>query len=242
VWLAAILTVLMKFTVMGPTPLFAFDAPTPGSGKTLLAEIVSRIAYGRSMARTAYPEDDDEMRKRITSVALGGDLMMLIDNIDSVFGGPALDAAITGITWRDRLLCKNEMSPDLPLHVVWFATGRNLQWKGDMRRRVAYCRLEPKEERPEERDPSRFAIKEPLDRYVSRHRAALLAAGLTIVRAYFVAGRPAQGLTPVDFREWSDLIRSAIHWTLGVASQTRKATTVRPWSPAGRSCPAQNGA
>jgi hypothetical protein len=214
-WLASVLTVLARFAIDGPTPLTVFDATTPGSGKTLLAELVSRISTGRSMPRTAYPDDDEEMRKRITSIALEGDRLVLIDNIATTFGGSALDAALTGTTWRDRILGRNEMTAELPLHAVWFGSGNNVQFRGDVLRRIVHCRLEPKQERPEERDPNKFAIREPLPSYVAKHRPRLVAAGLTIIRAFVVANRPDQKLTAVDYREWSDLIRSAVYWTIG---------------------------
>lgn len=214
-WLSAVLTILARFAIDGPTPLTVFDATTPGSGKTLLAELVSRISTGRPMPRTAYPDSDDELRKRITSIALEGDRLVLLDNVATTFGGPALDAALTGTTWRDRILGRNEMTAELPLHAVWFASGNNLQFRGDVLRRIVHCRLEPSQERPEERDPASFAIKIPLAGYVTKNRPELVAAGLTIVRAYVVAGRPDQKLTAVDFREWSDLVRSAIYWTIG---------------------------
>src|SRR5262249_50093017 len=57
-WLAAVLTVLVRFAIDGPVPLFVLDATTPGSGKTLLAELVALIAFGRALARTPYSEDD----------------------------------------------------------------------------------------------------------------------------------------------------------------------------------------
>ena len=40
-----------------------------------------------------------------------------------------------------------------------------------------------------------------------------MRAALTILRAYIVAGRPAQKIKPFGrFEEWSDLIRSALVW------------------------------
>lgn len=56
------------------------------------------------------------------------------------------------------------------------------------------------------------------------NRAKLVVAGLTVLRAYHVAGRPDQGL-PVfgRFEEWSDWVRSSLVW-LGMANPciTRK--------------------
>ncbi len=37
----------------------------------------------------------DEMRKKITSIAIAGDNMILFDNLAGVFGNDALDRALT---------------------------------------------------------------------------------------------------------------------------------------------------
>src|SRR5262249_4324478 len=136
VWLAGLLTALARPAVAGPCPLFLFDANAPGTGKTILADTISIIVTRRPMSRTACPATEDELRKRITSVALAGDRLMLFDNVAASFGGPSLDSALTGTTWRDRLLGRSRMTAELPLYTVWFATGNNVALKGDIRRRV----------------------------------------------------------------------------------------------------------
>jgi hypothetical protein len=234
VWLAALLTVLVRIAIDGPTPLTVFDASTPGAGKTLLAENIALIAFGRALARTPYSEDDAELRKAITSIAMAGDRLVLLDNVASAFGGSALDAALTATVWRDRRLGTNELTL-LPLSVVWLASGNNVAFKGDVLRRILHCRLEPSDENPEERDPSTFQIKEPLDRHVLRRRAELVAAALTIVRAYHIAGRPAQKLPSIDFRSWSDLVRNAVFWATGAdPCATRKALVATDTASADR--------
>jgi hypothetical protein len=149
-WLSAVLTALARPAVAGPCPLFLFDSNSPGSGKSMLADLVSLIVTGREMSRTSCPDSDGEMRKRITSVALAGDRFVLLDNIVGLFGGASLDAALTGVSWRDRLLGRSEMTAELPLHTVWFASGINVSPRGDMQRRIVPSRLETPLERPEE--------------------------------------------------------------------------------------------
>jgi hypothetical protein len=209
-WLAALLTALARAGLDGPCPLFLIDANAPGTGKTMLLDSIALIATGRPMSRTSFPEADEELRKRITAVAIAGDRLVAFDNITGAFGGAALDAALTGTVWRDRLLGRSEMTPELPLHAVWYATGNNVTLRGDVRRRVVPCRLETAEEKPEER--TGFAYPDLLG-HVRRHRGELVAAGLTILRAYVVAGRPVRGLAPFgSFENWSGLVRAAVFW------------------------------
>ena len=103
-WLAALLTPLARFAINGHCPLFMIDANAPGTGKSKLTDIISIICTGREMPRTTYPDNDEEMRKRITATALSGDRLMLIDNIATKFGGQSLDSVLTASSWQDRKL------------------------------------------------------------------------------------------------------------------------------------------
>lgn len=209
VWLAGLLSPLARFAFYGCCPLTMFDASTAGSGKTLLAALISWILTGRDVARTTYSDVDEEMRKRITAIAIGADRLMLLDNIAGDFGGSAIDAALTAPVWQDRLLGENRMIT-LPLLTTWYGSGNNVQFRGDAIRRVLLCRLEPKEENPETRSGFKY---QNIQKYVVDNRGRLVAAALTILRAYAVAGRPSQGVTPLgSFEEWSRLVRNAVIW------------------------------
>ncbi len=213
-WLAALLTPFARHAIDGCCPCFVFDGTTPGSGKSLLADVIATVATGRTMPRKAYPSDDDEMRKTITAVALAGDPLVLLDNVATAFGTASLDAALTGRTWRDRVLGRSEMTAELPLYTTWYASGNNVQIRGDALRRVLPCRLEPTQERPEERQGFRHPH---LLAKVRAERAAVVKAALTILRAFHLAGRPTDGLKPFGgFEAWSALVRGAVAWSTGV--------------------------
>src|SRR5262249_51169876 len=90
-------------------------------------------------------------------------------------------------------------------------TGNNVVIGADTSRRVCHVRLESPDERPEERQDFQ---KPDLLGWIDDQRPQLLAAALTILRAYCVAGRPAPGLTPWgSFDGWSNLVRSAVVWS-----------------------------
>jgi Bifunctional DNA primase/polymerase, N-terminal/Primase C terminal 2 (PriCT-2) len=210
-WLAACLTPLCRHAINGPCPMFTATANSPGSGKTLLFDLISIVATGRDIAKTTLPDSEDEMRKRVTSIALEGDPMVLIDNVDGEIGGPTLDAALTSTSWKDRLLGRSAMTGDMPLNTIWFATGNQLGYKGDTVRRVVPIRLNTDLERPEER--SDFQISGPIRAYVTRERGRLVTAGLTILKAHHAAGSPDCGLKPLGgFEAWSMVVRNAVMW------------------------------
>ena len=210
VWLAGVLTLLGRPAIAGPCPLVAFDANTRGAGKSLLADVAAIIATGSGIARMAWPGADREVRTSVTSVALEGWPVVLFDNVEKALGGAALDAALTGTTWQDRILGESRTTGLLPLTTVWMATGNNLQLSSDTARRVLMARLESPEENPEDRTDFRHA---DLKTYVRSERPRLAAAGLTILRAYFAAGLPEMKIPPWgSFEAWSRLIRHAVVW------------------------------
>ena len=208
VWLAGLLTPLARYTFRGPAPMFLMDANVRGSGKTLLTDIIGIIASGRTMCKMSNTSNDEEARKRITSLAMLGDALVCIDNVTTM-GSPSLDAALTGDMWRDRELGRNRMV-EAALRMTWYASGNNVVLMADTSRRICHVRLNCPDEHPEERTGFRHP---DLRGYVRKHRLQLLGAALTILHAWFVAGQPRQDLTPWgSFEGWSNVVRQCIVW------------------------------
>jgi len=209
-WLAGLLTPLARFAFEGPAPLFLVDANVRAAGKGLLAQTIARIILGRDMPVSGYAHEDEEMRKRVTSIAIAGDRLVLLDNLEGLFGNATLSRALTACSWKDRLLGRNQ-EIDLPLLSAWYATGNNVSITGDVARRTMHVRLDVLDERPE----GRTGFRHPnLLAWIGQERPRLLSAALTILAAFCRAGRPSQDLTPYgSFEGWSDLVRQAIVWS-----------------------------
>lgn len=211
--LAALLTLVGKAAIGGPMPMFAVSAPVAGSGKSKLVNTISLIATGRNAPRMAPPSDETEMEKRISAVAVAGDTLTLIDNVERPLGSEALCAAVTSREIRTRILGQTRLMT-LPMNTTFFSTGNNLRFRGDLARRVVPVVLDPRTESPEERTGFRF---EPLESWLIAERGRLLMAALTILRAFHVAGRPRQDAAKRfgSFEEWDFLIRHAVLWLTG---------------------------
>jgi hypothetical protein len=208
-WLASLLTPLARFAFRGPSPLFLIDANVRGAGKSLLCQSIGHIVLGREMPVSSYAHDSEEMRKKITSLAIAGDRMVLMDNLDGNFGNDAIDRALTATRWKDRLLGKSEMI-ELPLLTVWYGTGNNVQVAADTVRRIIHVRLDVLEEHPEARADFRHPN---LIAWVDQHRGRLLSAALTILSAYIKAGKPKQDVGAFgSFEGWSEVVRQAVVW------------------------------
>ena len=212
-WLVGLLTPICRH-LFDLVPAFLLDASTPSSGKSKLVEVVGSIAFGRRMAAFPSPPNDDECRKRLLSSLLAGDAMLWIDNVPNGgrFGWPSLDALLTSTEYGDRVLSESR-NAKLPNVVTIFGTGNNISTFGDTGRRVLKVRLEPEDDRPENRSGFKH---DPLLEWTQAERPRLLGAALTLVAAYLRAGRPDVGTTPVgSFEQWSRTVRDAVVWAGG---------------------------
>ena len=204
---ACLLTALQR-PLLAACPLFAFSAPTMRSGKSLLARSAAIFATGQSAPASAMSNDREEIRKAILSALREGHTIINLDNIDGVLASPDLARAITEESYTDRVLGESK-KPSYPTNVLWCATGNNITFRGDLTTRVLLCRIDAACERPEERS---FNIQD-LDGYLRQNRKELVLAALTLLRAYHVAGRPAQQIAKWGgFDVWSGLIRGALVW------------------------------
>jgi hypothetical protein len=205
--LALTLTLLARPAIGGPVPLFVFRSTVRGSGKTLLVDVACTIATDADAPKLVQARSAEEEGKRLLALGREGTLLALIDNVDEPLGNDTLAAALTARVFKGRILGTNA-TEEVPVPVL-AATGNNLTVASDLDRRVVVCDIDPRMERPEER-----GFKRPrLLQWVRANRPRLVAAGLTILRAFVVAGRPSQSLPAFgSFEAWSDLVRSALVW------------------------------
>lgn len=70
----------------------------------MLADTVAIIITGRRFPVMSYTNDKEELRKKITSLAVEGERLVLLDNLAGAVGNDVLDMALTTDTWKDRLL------------------------------------------------------------------------------------------------------------------------------------------
>jgi hypothetical protein len=198
--IASLLTPVCRPAIKGRTPLALYDATTQGTGKTLLAEVVSLIVSGREGALFSAPRDEEEFRKQLTAVLREGTAVVVIDNVIYKLDSGALCKALTETTHGDRILGLSE-AINLPVRCTWIATGNNIQLGGDMPRRCYWIRMDAKVPKPFQR--KNFKHKR-LKQYVLAHRGELLVALLTLARAWFMAGSPEPKVTPVGgFEDWT---------------------------------------
>lgn len=210
--IGALLTIIARAAIDGPTPAFIFDASVRGSGKTLQGDVVHVIAFGRHAPHAAFPEKPEDQEKLLACYAVDAAAVAFFDNVKGVLGGPSLEGAITSTVVEFRVLGAT-VKPRLPWVSVVLVSGNNLTPTDDMVRRSLVARLEPQEENPETR--TGFAHEDLLG-WCMQDRPRLIASALTVLRAYACHGYPNPNLgTMQSFQSWSRLIPGAIAFAGG---------------------------
>ena len=205
-------------------PMHAFDAPVAGAGKSKLVDIASILATGHEAGVIAQGENREEFEKRLSTLLMRGDPIIAIDNCELPVEGELLNSALTQSRVTLRILGYSK-GITVSSAALITATGNNLIVKGDLTRRTLISQLDPKCERPEllqfDYDPVADARE---------NRGEIVAALLTILRAYHVAGRPKRPPRLQSFAEWSDTVRGALMW-LGAGDPVRTMERLRKADP-----------
>jgi putative DNA primase/helicase len=221
--LVALLTALIRPSLYS-APIFVFRSPAAGTGKTLIVDSISVCATGRRAPVTAQGSTDEELEKRLIASVLAGDAIVLIDNCSRDLGGDFLCQMLTQEMLKVRILGAS-FNAEVPSNATLFATGNNVVISGDLGRRSLLCSLDAGVERPELRefDYSPTAL-------ARRERGNFVVAGLTMLRAYITAGRPAMASPLGSFEAWSGLVRNTVMW-LGEADPCGTIETARASDP-----------
>lgn len=196
--LALFLTPIVRPAIQGPVPLAVCDAPQKGTGKSLLMEVAGTIATGRG-EHMGGPKREEEWQKVLTATLVEGTPFVILDNLRGTIRSAALERVLTAEYWSDRILGHTKMAR-LPQRATWAATANNAQLGGDLARRCYWIRLDAQRARPW----TRTDFQHPqLHAWVAESRGRLLAALLTLARAWFASGCPRATTPPLGkFEEW----------------------------------------
>ena len=216
VLMAAIFSGVVR-QVLPTCPAFGFDAPMPGSGKTLLAETIAIITSGTKASAIApgRADYDEEFRKRLMALFLKGEKAYLFDNIVGQFDSTSLAAALTNEVYEDRIL-QHSKTVKTYVKAMFLFTGNNLRFTGDMNRRVLTVRLKPADSKLAQReyqfDPTVKA---------KQMRKQIISSVLSLVNHWKHCGAPRASGTMTSFSEWDTLVRQPLAFIARELPQTK---------------------
>lgn len=222
VLLTAVLTAIMR-PVLTICPGFAFDAPTPGEGKTYLAQTIAYFMLAKPADMQLMAEDDsrgdEELRKRLLGVLKSNKPCFILDNIKKTVDSKSLSSLTSSEYYSDRVLNESD-SVTNEVKTLILLTGNNLNFSKDLDRRFAKCRLDSKTERLQ----SRVFNGDP-HLYVKTNRFALIEAGLTLITGWLSVLEQRKGeywakrTIPSYSGDWDHFVGQTLAW---IADQ--------PWS------------
>lgn len=201
---AAILLPFVRRMIDGPTPLHLFEAPVAGTGKSLLANVVSVIVQGVPAEARSFSNQEEEARKMLTAELARGRPLILLDNANErrKIDSPTLAAVLTAHIWSDRILGRTEMT-DLPNLALWVLTANNPSVSMEIARRCVRVRIDPHQDRPWMRSDFRHPN---LVAWAMENRAALVRACIVLTQHWIDAGQPAGGRPLGSFERWAAVI------------------------------------
>jgi len=184
------------------TPAHLIEAPTPGTGKSILAQILVSASMGRTPAIHSFPEKEEEVLKTLSAALLSGRPALIFDNVRGKLKSAAFEGALTTGQFAARILgVTGEM--DVPVRTVWVLTSNNAEMNADLQRRMARIRIARLDGEPFDRSKARHPdiIQWTLDNH-----EMLISAGLCLIQHWIDEGMPPGVETLGSYEEWARVI------------------------------------
>jgi hypothetical protein len=205
--LSALLTAAVRPSLR-LSPAYNLTAPSPGSGKSYLAGVITKFATSGTVMNASYPPNAGEATKAMVALLMTGPAAIVFDDLQSNWQPyPSINRALTSQTISERLLGGNK-TITVGTQVLILGTGNNVEPIRDLRRRVLTIRLAP-----QVANPALMTYKKRPLEIISRNREAYVCHALTLIEAWRAAGSPRENEFDVaSFGDWSDLCRLPLIW------------------------------
>lgn len=206
--LSAIFTAVLR-ACLGRAPGYHFNAPSSGSGKSLLSDVTARFASPGEPPKVSFPRTEDEATKVVLAALIDGPAVIDFDDMSTdwrPFG--AINRLLTSSTMTDRILGASKMAT-VSTDVLVLGSGNNTGPTGDLNRRVIVIDLDPGDE-----NPATLRYEDDPLREIEANREAYVADVLLIVETWIAAGEPRANLCPIATYggRWSDFCRQTLVW------------------------------
>jgi DNA polymerase I-like protein with 3'-5' exonuclease and polymerase domains len=184
-------------------PCFIISANVQGSGKEICAGVGQVVHTGRmSIGAPLGKQNDDELRKRITSLLRAGVRQIHFANMKGHIDFPSLEAATDNSNvWEDRVLGETRVLRLLN-EAEYSLSINNGTWTPDLERRSRCIRLHCPLENPERHQ---YRHRDFLG-FIQKNRSVVLSALAALTQYWDEQGRP-DGATPfTSFPIWGRVV------------------------------------
>lgn len=137
-------------TALMTSPMFAYTAPTPRTGKSLLVDIACILSHGHVAPVIVASSTFEERDKQLQAALAGGDTIVALDNqnSDEALTSDALSQMLTQPIVKVRPFGQNKEMLEYPSMSVISVTGNNLAVAKDLTERTVLCQVDAKMEVP----------------------------------------------------------------------------------------------
>jgi len=194
--------------ITGPTPLHYFSAPSQGTGKSLLAEILAMI-FDPDVATMNFDNSKnastEALEQSLFSVQNSKSAHCFFDNVKWHVDSSALEQAITSGGTGKRIL-HTQKTKKVNNRCVWIITGNGCSFSKDLLRRLIEIRIDRKVANPAE-VAWNFEIDD-IKTYVQKERRKLVMAVLTVIEYWKSQGSQRAKKVPHigSFESWASII------------------------------------
>lgn len=197
-WLSMVVTPLVRYAMAGPPPLHVLSASRSLVETGPLLDLTASVLCGTAMASVDASDLLSPRRRSAESLLAQGEPVALLTDVEGP-GAPGLGRVL------------RELQRDRGAHrLLWFVAGVALARGRDLGASCLPITLAAPDTaalRPA-RPVGAFPIHD-----VGERRGELIVAALTVLRAWWAAGRPEVALPPwPGYGAWSRSVRAALVW------------------------------
>jgi putative DNA primase/helicase len=220
---AMLILPVVRHAIDGPTPLAMIDAPTEGTGKSLLAEVATLATVGEEPEAISPDMKEEEWNKFLLAELITGRPVIYFDNGNRKLDNGALASALTAKWKRGRLLGETKIA-SARVNVCWLFAANNVECSREIARRSIWTRIDRGVENPSA-EPVKYRHPDLIG-WVRENRPRIIAAIITLVNNWIAKGVPPGTATLGKFEAWANAIggilaASGIDGLLGNADEFR---------------------
>ena len=136
-----LLPLVRRTPIDGPTPLAVADAPTEGTGKSLLVEACLSVTLGEVPDAMTADMKEDERDKTLLALLIEGQPVVFFDNANKTLNSGSFANTLTARYKRGRILGETRTA-HAKVNVCWVLTGNNVTCSREIASRLYWTRLD----------------------------------------------------------------------------------------------------
>jgi hypothetical protein len=190
-------------------PGYHVRAPSSGSGKTYLCELIGAFAGPASNSKVSFPRTSEEASKVLLSLLLTNPAVIEFDDLDSDWiPHGVINRALTAEHITERILGISKTAT-VSTRSLFLGSGNNVGPVRDLLRRVLTVNIDPRCATPATIRYTGSPVNE-----VRNNRGRYVTAVLTIIQAWRKDGSPRADVENIATYSgpWGDLCRHPLLW------------------------------